>query len=355
MNIKRLLFFLLILPAFASAQYHIKGTVTDILTHKPIDNVNVFLSNAMAGAKTDVDGNFDIGNVHSGHYDLVVSIVGYVTYHQDVEISTDISDLKILLEQKNTTLSEVKIGPDADWDRKYKLFKIQFLGTSENAKSVNILNPDVLSLHYDQQKRELTASSYDFLIIENRALGYRIRYLLNDLTADYIGFNGVSLYYEGSSSFEDLPGTPAQLKKWREKRMEAYLGSEMHFLRSVIADRVAEEHFVVRRLIRTPNPDYPEKTNSKYIDKLVSKPLELKDYVRLTDQKGEYALTFNDLLYVVYSKGGSPSSTVTFVEPHIFFDDNGIILNPRSAIVEGSWGFARISGMLPVDYDPFAK
>jgi len=354
MNIKRLVFLLLILPMFADAQFHITGRVTDILTHKPIDNVNVFLSNALAGAKTNSDGNFDISNARSGHYDLVISIVGYVTYHQEVAVNADINNLKIELEQKNTTLNEVKIGPDVDWDRNYRMFKIQFLGNSENAGSVNILNPEVLSIHYDQQKRELTASSYDFLIIENKALGYRIRYLLNTLTATYTNFGGVSLYYEGSPSFEDMPGNPAQLKKWRQKRLAAYTGSQMHFLRSVIYDRVTQERFTVRRLIRKPNPDYPEKSSTKYNDKLVSTPLTWKDYIRFTDQKGQYALAFTDCLYVTYRRGfgNTDASTITFLEPYAFFDNNGVIINPRSNVVEGSWSSDRMANMLPVDYDP---
>ena len=86
----------------------------------------------------------------------------------------------------------------------------------------------------------------------------------------------------------------------------------------------------------------------------MSTPLTWKDYIRFTDQKGQYALAFTDCLYVTYRRGfgNTDASTITFLEPYAFFDNNGVIINPRSNVVEGSWSSDRMANMLPVDYDP---
>ena len=349
MNIRSLFLLLLVFPLMASGQYHISGRVTDILTHQPVANANVFLSSATAAAKTNEDGIFTITNVHGGHYDLVASFVGYVTYHQEVNVNADINKLELQLEAKITTLSEVKIGPDKDWDKNYQYFKRQFLGASDDAGDVKILNPQILSFHNDKKTREFTAGAYGFLEMENKALGYKIHYLLNNMTAVTRSYNEVSLYYEGAPSFEELPGKPSEVKRWKRKRLEAYQGSEMHFLRSVIANRVKEEGFMVRRLIRRNNPDYPDRTSQKYLDTLVDTALRVKDYFRFTDQKGEYALTFNNCLYITYH---GQLSIITFAETYVYFDSNGVVINPRAAIISETWADSRMAATLPVDYEP---
>ena len=359
MGLKKLVFLLLSLPVVALGQYHITGKITDILTKKPVANASVFLSSASTGTKTNDDGTYDISNVRGGHYDLVVSIIGYVTYHQDVAVNNNISLPNIEIEAKTIALKEVRIGPDVNWDRNYAMFKRQFLGSSDKAGDCKILNPQVIDISYDPEKRVLEASSTDFVEIENKFLGYKIKYLLSTLNMQYSGFgNGGALYFEGSPLFEDLPGKKSQLEKWQRNRKDTYMASEMHFLRSVISNKVAEEGFTVRRLIRKPDPDYPLKSSKKYTETLVSTPLAIADYVKLTDQPGEYALVFPDCLYITYHvMPGSKyqTSILTLAERYVFFDNNGIIINPRSVVLEEAWGNSRMPEMLPVDYEPPVK
>jgi hypothetical protein len=187
------------------------------------------------------------------------------------------------------------------------------------------------------------------------------------------------LFYAGSSTFEPMKGTKAQEKKWARKRTEAYLGSKMHFLRSCIGNRVTDEGFTVRRLIRRPNNERPPDslltakikffdstslntpyTDSlrywsakarlpKYMDELVNTHLNCLDFIKLTEKKGIYAFGYTDCLMIDYKN--SHSSVVTFKEPYAFFDNNGIVLNPHSDQLEGFWGTQRIAELLPVDYE----
>jgi len=120
-------------------------------------------------------------------------------------------------------------------------------------------------------------------------------------------------------------------------------------------------------LKRIPNPDN-RNPDVKYVDVLGKTALREADFVKLTDKRDEYALSFKDCLYVMYTKlhnytgnlATIPASeqpnyaktALTFVSPYIFFDRNGIILNPESVVFEGYWAGSRVAELLPFDYEP---
>jgi len=365
---KSLLFLLLLIPIGSLAQVKITGKVINMTDTKPVPNASVFLNNAQVGNKTADDGTFTLSNVKPGKYDFIISIVGYETYTYSLQAgSTNIDLGTISIIPKTFQLNEVKIRPDPNRERYYAIFRRQFLGSSENAAQCKILNSDVLDFDYDNVTRILKATSHDFMEIENKALGYRIRYKLTNFSFNP---NIQLLYYEGISTFEDLKGTEKQKRKWNRQRQQAYLGSSMHFYRAAIKDSLTSENFVVMRLIRKPNPSYKGGPNNKYLQSLVDKPLDRVDFFNLTDQEGLFAIGYADCLYVMYTKKAQDPSNnafqafnmpnnattiISFDEPHAFFDNNGIIATPHAIIYEGDWGVNRVAEMLPVDYEPAAE
>lgn len=110
------------------------------------------------------------------------------------------------------TLGEVKIkanagkGAYSDWA--HETFLKEFLGTSEYAKDCKILNPEALNIEYDQSANKITASSSDFLLIENDALGYNIKYKLDKFVwSSNNDQSDKSIHYEGSVFFQEMKGT----------------------------------------------------------------------------------------------------------------------------------------------------
>ena len=362
---KCLFLLLLLLPGVCFAQLKIAGKVINMTDTKPVPNASVFLNNAQVGNKTADDGTFTLSNVKPGKYDFIISVVGYETYTYSVQvnnINVDLGTISII--PKTFELNEVKIRPDPNRERYYAIFRRQFLGSSKNADECKILNSDVLDFDYDESTYILKASSHDFMEIENKALGYRIKYKLTNFN-----FNSSIqlLYYEGVSNFEDLKGSDRQKRKWNKRRQDAYLGSPMHFYRSAIKGTLDSENFVVRRLIRKPNPDYHGGPNNRYQQALVKTPLQRPEFFMFTDQEGLYALGSTDCLYLLYTKKthnpfsnvykpidmpDNATTIISFDEPHAFFDSNGIVANPHSVIYEGDWGESRVADMLPVDYEP---
>lgn len=349
--LKILKFLLLFIPFAATAQYRISGRVVDSATQKPVADASVFLSNASAGTKTNNDGTFTISNVRGGQYELVVSIIGYAAYKQTVMVNKDLELTRILINQQAIQLQEVRIGgPDKHWADHYARFKREFIGMTDNAAQCDILNPHALS--FDNDDGVFIATADATLIIENKALGYRIKYILTAFSDN--PKTGI-IYFAGEAFFETMKGSKHQQKKWIKNRLETYEGSDMHFLRSVIANKVKEEGFLVRRLIRKPNPAYKGGFNNKFIQTLVTTPLATNEYAGLTDQKGEYVLAFKDCLAISYNNNPLSGSILTIGSPYLYFDNNGIVLNPQDATFEGSWGESRMAGMLPVDYEPPQK
>ncbi len=391
------------LPFAALAQVIITGRVLNQADTKPVANVNVFLSNATVGDKTASNGAFRLGGVKPGKYELVVSIVGFDTYKQPVVVGgANINIPDILIFPKTFALREVKIVPKTDPSRAfyYDIFKKEFLGQSDLAKDCRILNPEMLDFAYDEKESKLTASSGDFLVIENQALGYRVKYLLANFTKESKDEERQKVHYEGSSLFENLEGSASQKREWQKRRQEVYEGSPKHFLRAVLNNRLEEEGFRVLQYAIYQNPQRPpdeiidskikyfkelkiqttktsdsllswekKKRLKKTLTALMKFQLNKHDLVKTTDKKGIYALSCeNDGLHITYHKNrrftvatpiarlndpyNKDVTLLTFNEPSGYFGDNGVYLNPNAIVYSGAWTKLRMAELLPSDYEP---
>jgi len=387
-----LIFLCLFFPIAALAQNGtITGVVTNIETKKPLARASVFLSNSSAGTATADDGTFSLYSVRPGQYTLVVSILGYESYSKVVMVGSEPIRLKIELAQKPLMLREVDISSASDWKKNFEAFKKDFIGFDENAKYCEIMNPHILNLAYNQTKQILSANTDQFLVIENKALGYRVKFLVDSFSVDKI--NGL-VSRAGSQVFEELPGSEAQKKKWHDKREEAYHGSPMHFFRSLIADKFTQEGFVMYHFNRYLNPLRPpdnvirhkvkvfkdrgmidsanyyinlSNMSKYYNESLIKPPLFGFEVMTGGEAPGLYAIHFPHYLYVVYTKKTDDSydrdlyrpidqpnyavSVITLNAPFAQFDRNGIVVD-GAPIYEGAWATQRLSDMLPVDYVP---
>ncbi|MGZ3813641.1 MAG: carboxypeptidase-like regulatory domain-containing protein [Mucilaginibacter sp.] len=386
---------LFLLPVICIAQSKISGRVVDSVNNKPIANASIFLNNASNGCSSSSDGTFFLPNVKNGQYELIISILGYETYRQTVLISGDIDLKKIRIKPQPIALRQVNIKPDPNRDRYYEIFKKEFLGSTANARKCKILNPKILDIYHDNESQTIHVSSDKFLEIENEALGYKLKYLLNSFVLDSAG---LLLAYKGSVVFSNMEGSPSQQRRWQKHRLRAYQGSLMHFLRAVKNDQADEEGFKVFRLIRKTialgssdsliaskilyykkligkNPAVHDSLYywinlaqaPKAVQKLEKRELRIKDFAKLTDIKGIYTLDFKDHLYIIYTKkhdysestayhptfiGSYPISIINFRTHYVFFDGNGGVLNPEGDVIEGHWAGNRVADELPLDYEP---
>jgi hypothetical protein len=392
MSIKRLILILLLFPFISRAQTTtITGKVTTNVSHTGIGNVSVFLSNSSFGTTTADDGTYRLTGVKPGQYTLVASSIGFQEFTQAVLVGSDPINLDITLNPKVNQLRGVVISTPADWKRNYEMFSKQFIGDDENAKKCVVKNPHEVNLIYHGKKLELEAWTNDFLVIENKALGYRVKFLVDTFSSS--GIRDVT-QWEGQVVFQELPGNAAQKKIWKQKRAETYYGSARHFLRSLYKNTLGQEGFIVYKLIRELNPDRPDegvilrnirkfqqsyyrdslsywvsKLNMSryYHENLVRQPLQPYHIFATTNQPGIFLLHFSDCLYVVYTKRHEETdfkniyrpldmenfetSVLTLYDPYAVFDMNGVIFK-NVPLNEGTWSKSKIADLLPFNYSP---
>jgi hypothetical protein len=254
------------------------GTIKDQQSGAPIENVNVYIANSLFGASSDEQGYYRIDNLPAGVYNLIVSHVSY--YLEEVEIVVDDKNsfnFDYLLLQKVYELPQLSVEgeEDDDWKDMFEIFSTNLIGVSKNSEKTTILNSYVINFQYDDDDI-LVASADVPLIIENKALGYKISYFLNSFE------HGIkNTKYSGMPVFEELePEDSVQKNEWEENRLRAYAGSLRHFLATISTNKkMTAGKF----------------SNVRVISEIVSEVL----FENHPDNDEDYLLTYSDTLYVV--------------------------------------------------------
>lgn len=365
-------------PALSQSTFKIAGKVLDE-KGKPLPFASAFLSQTTLGDRTTEAGDFTIKGVPPGKYDLIVTYLGYETLLMPVNVTADVTGVMAVLKPKVGVLKEVVVKRNAERDRLMNIFKSIWVGNSVNAEQCTILNDEVIDLVYDSRKGLLTATSDDFILLENRALGYRVKFLL--MNFEFHQYTGYSLYY-GNPLFELMkPRNTRQQRNWEKKRIEAYNGSTMHFYRSLISKNLVQDGFSVQKMVRkerkrdfvAPGTDTADNvqvrsdgTFSKYVNYLY--PGQVPYDSLMVTNKDNYTLIFGNYLFVMYkkekeerkylrfhhfsdkTKPGPQVSYVQLLVPAVNVDLNGNLEAPMDVIVEQYWGWEKMAEMLPLDF-----
>ncbi|WP_426492645.1 carboxypeptidase-like regulatory domain-containing protein [Hymenobacter sp. 102] len=399
---------LLVLVALAPtaplrAQARLSGVVLDSVTRQPLPFGTVFLANTTLGVTTDDAGRFAFARVPAGTYEVVASYLGYQLRRQTVTVGNQPQQLTFRLPASANALREVVVRPHPNNPNDYQKFASTFLGSTTFSQQCRIRNPNAVRVDYDQERNELTATCSDFLTVENRALGYRIKYYGLDFR---LNFREQWMSFYGSPVFEPLkPRSRKEQRRWEANRQQAYTGSLPHFLRSVQVDDVAAQGFRVLRLRRVPNPARPRADslialmrarattlrplNTQQFDDSLSRllrvppqltylftqPLPTSQY-RAVLPTGVVVLQFPDLLQVTFEQEPADPAYVAYTartaslgeplpagldkqvsvlhlqEPRVELQPNGAPLNPLALLTEGYWGFEKMGEFLPLDYTP---
>ena len=382
----------------AQSQRLLKGVVLDAEKQTPVPSASVFLNNTSIGTTASTDGSFQL-LVPEGRHDLIVSSIGYQTYLQTITTSQLPTDIKISLALKAPELETIVVTPfeKNGWANWGKFFIDNFIGTTPFAGDCKLKNPKVLRFRNSTKDNELTVLALEPLVIENKALGYRIKYQLESFTYN---FKTRVLLYAGYPYFENMDGSKSKLKRWANNRAEAYYGSMLHFMRAVFLNKIGEEGFEVRRLKKVENSEKNRvrqvyrtskesrtttngtimvSTISKDSSAYYSKVMQQEDYFDvvasplLTGDSIAYAvdhqtagLEFKDYLLVNYTKrpvpveykqqfpktGTAMLSQATLINhPAIEIQANGSYYNPADFLTSGYWAWSeKIATMLPFDY-----
>jgi hypothetical protein len=394
--------------ALAQASPAASGLVRDARTQQPLSFASVFLANTTYGTTTDSTGHFVLGNVPAGQYELTISHVGYELVKQLVTLPLA-APLTLALRPVDVSLAEVTVRPAKNRPADYQRFVKQFLGGTTLSERCHIENPQDVLVLYDKSTRELTALAPRNLRVINQALGYRITYYNFSFKINYATNRCV---FVAVPLFEELPSTSTeQQQHWQESRRRAYAGSLPHFLRSMRENRLVQEGFLVRRLVRGASTEQLHQRLIRASDSLVAvfaaepgvtarvykQPLSAAQICRFEAGTTRAQLRFSDALQVTYqnelpdpiytafinvatssnaqidlsssrmvaSRGNAPLgqaitkptavlevSELRLLGPEAVVLPNGSLRNPLSVQVDGYWGFEKVGEALPLDYTP---
>jgi hypothetical protein len=237
--------FTILLISFSSAVYSqiIKGIVFDQSTKSPITFATVYFNGTYVGTYTDDKGSFKLDNSKISSMPLTVSAIGYYSITIS-DFSAD-KDVLVYLTPKVFEINEVFVN--AKYTSKIRiqnleLFRREFLGRTSNAKECEITNEDDIKFTTSKNNDTLKAFSSKPIYIINKALGYRVTYYMNkfELYKPALYVNLV-----GNILFEEDTTTNKNTENYENNRLRTYLGSKMHFIRSLWQNKLVEEGFKV--------------------------------------------------------------------------------------------------------------
>jgi hypothetical protein len=319
-----LLFFNLNICAYNQV---IKGTVCDQNTKSPIYSASIYFNGTSAGTLSDQNGNFEMDVSKYIYMPLTISALGY--FSVTLTDFTRIKPLHIYLKPKLFELNEVVVNAKSHArERRANLliFKNEFLGTTVNAMDCEITNEDDIKFIYNNDNDTIRAYANKPILIENKALGYKIAYYLDKF--EYCK-EDASFSFKGNIIFtEDLASDETKKKSYDRKRKTAYLGSRMHFFRALWIDELNSAGFTVK--------------NS------ANETLKYNKIVIQADSHTKY-LSYPDNLGIAYYSTKVPTSFIIFLKDKVYFDANGYF-DPSGIRWEGNMAQKRVADMLPYDY-----
>ncbi len=307
----------------------LQGIVVDKNTNQPLINVSVFFNGTTIGTKTGRNGFFTLSAPVNQKFPLAVSAIGY----NSVRLTEYPSDkvLMIALEPKIYQLDEVVITSRRTLAersaRNYYLstFRRQFLGETANAYACRVLNENDLVFVYDEYHQLLTAYTMGPLIISNKSLGYQIMFYLD---AFKYSQDPYLMSYSGYFVFsEDSTMNEKERIRAEKRRRLAFLGSRMHFIRSLWENKLDSAGFTL-------------KNSANKIISYDSLVIQKNSTEKTIWNKGKY-----DIAYL--SK--TSRSAIEVLNDTVYFNQLGYF-DPYGLNWIGEMSRQRVADLLPFDY-----
>ena len=345
---------LLILVSFFSClaygQHTVEGKIVDAENKEPLGGASVYCQNTTIGTTTNKQGEFSL-QLKSGGYELIISYTGYQTKQVRITHSDGkVPDIEMAKEEKSLgeviikTSNEVKDG----WAKYGSFFTDHFIGKTPNAAKTTLLNPEVLKFYLLKKSNKLRVLATEPLQIENKALGYNLRYQLDSFIYNY---NTNVNSYRGFCLYSEIEGDDSLKKVWAANREKAYAGSKLHFMRSYYDSALLEEGFMVDMLDDTNNKKFNRVDNiydtSYYgaLDSTMQIEIWYPRKISIT-----YAKMRPEPEYLKQPKDVPVQLSYIDMTDAIAIKENGYYYDQKDWINQGYWSWKNLADQLPYDY-----
>jgi len=239
----------------------IEGIILDSLTRAPIAGAEVFINNSTIHTKTSSEGRYFLTDIPLGIYDLVVSGKGYNLIHRNSSVcyGKDHVDTLLLAQNKSNFIADINLKIE---DRILYLskFRHQLLG-KHDSREIKIENEYAIRINEEQSSNRSFAMD-EPLEMTTKGTGYKIKFFLQSA---FLTKKSNNMSIEGGCYFESLD-TLFQNTSIEIDRLEAYEGSLLNFLRTLLHSRTKEEGFslfVTKDSTATTKNKYPSRMKKK--------------------------------------------------------------------------------------------
>lgn len=335
------------------AQTSVSGRIIDAENKEPLNSASVYCQNTTVGTTTNKQGEFSL-QLKPGGYELIISYTGYQTRQIQIS-STDsrIPDIEMAKEEKSLgeviikTSNEVKDG----WTKYGSFFINHFIGTTPNAAKTSLLNPEVLKFYLLKKSNKLRVLATEPLLIENKALGYNLRYQLDSFIYNY---NNDINSYRGFCLYSEMEGDDSLKRVWANNREQAYLGSKLHFMRSYYDSAVIEEGFTI---------DMLDEANEKKFNKVEN--IYDTTYYGAMDSTLQVEVWYPRKISITFTKKKPEAEylkqyklpknvaiQISYIDmtDAIAIRENGFYYDQKDWINQGYWSWKNLADQLPYDY-----
>lgn len=322
---KFLLVFIMLHLCSLSQSQILRGKILDQMTDSTISFASVYFNGTLSGTLSDKNGCFEMDISKYLSMPITISALGYYS----VSLSGFSYDrpLSIYLTPKVFELKEVIVnakGYAQERRNNIRLFKQQFLGKTFNALKCEIVNMNDITFTWDTYDETLKAFASKPILINNNALGYKITYYLDKFEYCVVT---QSLRMIGNYIFrEDTSAGKKQSETFERRRRSAYLGSRMHFFRSLWDKELNLNGFSIQNDYGTP-----------------ALFLEMQK-----DSSTKYLKYRGDLIINYYQK--LRGSVISMMQDSVCFDRQGYF-DPLGISWTGEMARQRIADLLPYDYE----
>jgi hypothetical protein len=322
------------------------GTVYDQSTDSTLSDAAIYLNGTSIATYSDKNGNFELKIPGYSSLPISISMPGYNSITIDEHSSRNI--YRIYLTPKIEELKEVVVSTNkGKWDTYLRMFKKVFLGETKNALECNIINENDLRFSFSYDSNTLRAFSLKPILICNSALAYTISYYLDNFSYSHknvvMGYSNESFQLRGNYLFTDDLATLGDTEKIRaeERRKNAYLGSRMHFFRSLFLDsliRTGRDEFSL------PYKDSGSIGSHEFLIFSFTPVHSNSILIRRDSISGYFRKA--DKLVVSY---GWRESILNIKTDSAYFDKNGYF-DANEMIFDGDMALKRIGDLLPYEY-----
>ncbi len=371
-----------------STRFSFTGRVIDE-KGEPMPGATIFITNTKWAASANSEGMFKLSGISPGTYEVLVRMMGFVTFTKAFSITDRSVTINVTLNQDAIALSEAKIvaKPDGNRARYLKIFTEAFIGQSDNGRKSRIINSDVIRFKNNEATNTLTARSTDLIKIENLGLGYNVYYLLNSSAINHQQISS-SFAFDGKVFFEELKGDDKKQKEWSQNRSAAYYGSMRHFFKALYEGTTDAEGFKIYKLAdselgrptklntREANAYIaglmlnrvninlaslkPVKPDSLYkvvnINKVLQLPILVKDgdttrFYFCYTRKGEPSRFLNSGAHLNLPVPNAQISSLRQLgNDDVIINKNGTLTPQQNVINEGFWTWQRVGDVLPEEF-----